>query len=288
MKDKINHCGTIIIVGKPNVGKSTIINKLIKSKISIVSKKPNTTQNNIIGIQNDKGFQAIYTDTPGISYKYTNYINTTKYHYINKICNTAELVLLVLNKTNWTLEDDLVLNTIKKNNTPIIAIINKNDKILKKTILLPYIELLRKKYSFQDILPISGKTGENIDILSKIVKKFLPISKPKFSPNQIINHSLYFHVKEIIREKFIFYLGKELPYSIKIYIENINFLKKKTYIIEAIIIVNNSQHKKIIIGHKGKKIKLCGSIARRELERYFKKSVYLSLFVRKDSRYKLY
>ncbi|XBC37880.1 MAG: GTPase Era [Buchnera aphidicola (Meitanaphis microgallis)] len=277
---KINYCGTIVITGKPNVGKSTIINKLIQSKISIVSKKPNTTQNNIIGIQNYREFQAIYTDTPGISYKCTNFVNKVQHRHISKLCNNAELILLVLDRTNWTPEDDLALNIIKNDATiPIIAIINKNDKILKKTILLPYIEYLRKKYPFQDILPISGKTGENINILSKIVQKLLPISPPKFPPNQIISHSLYFHIEEIIREKFIFYLGDELPHSIKIIVENINFSKKKFYIIKAVIFVKNNQHKKIIIGHQGKKIKLCGTIARKELERYFKHSVYLSLFV---------
>ncbi|XBC43031.1 MAG: GTPase Era [Buchnera aphidicola (Kaburagia rhusicola ensigallis)] len=276
---KINYCGTIIIIGKPNVGKSTIINKLVKSKVSIVSKRPHTTQSNIIGIQNDEGIQAIYTDTPGISRKCTELINKKQHNCIKKLCNSSELILLVLNQTRWTLDDELVLQMIKNSITPTIAVINKNDKILQKISLLPYMEFLRKKYSFQEIIPISGKTGDNIDLLSNIVQKTLPISEPQFSSNQVTNNSLHFQISEIIREKFIFYLGNELSHSIKIIIESIN-LKKRVYIIKGIIIVTNNSHKKIIIGYQGKKIKLCGTIARKELEKYLKSSVYLSLFVK--------
>lgn len=281
---KINYCGTIIIIGKPNVGKSTIINKLVKSKISIISKRPHTTQSNIIGIQNDEDIQAIYTDTPGISRKYTEFINNKQYNHIKKLCNSSELILLILNQTHWTLDDELVLQIIKNSVTPTIAVINKSDTILQKISLLPYMEFLRKKHSFQEIIPISGKTGDNIDLLSNIVKKKLPISTPQFSSNQITNNSLYFHISEIIREKFIFYLGNELSHSIKIIIESMH-LKKRVYIIKGIIIVKNNSHKKIIIGCQGKKIKLCGTIARQELEKYLKNSVYLSLFVKNKKKH---
>ncbi|XBC43537.1 MAG: GTPase Era [Buchnera aphidicola (Meitanaphis flavogallis)] len=281
---KINYCGTIIIIGKPNVGKSTIINKLVKSKVSIVSKRPHTTQSNIIGIQNDRSIQAIYTDTPGISRKYKEFINKKQYSHIKKLCNSSELILLVLNQTHWTLDDELVLQIIKNNITPTIAVINKNDKILHKISLLPHIEFLRKKYSFQEIIPISGKTGDNIDLLSNIVQKILPMSAPRFPFNQITNNSLHFQISEIIREKFIFYLGNELSHSIKIIIESVN-LKKRVYIIKGIIIVKNNSHKKIIIGYQGQKIKLCGTIARQELEKYLQNSVYLSLFVKNTKKY---
>jgi len=279
-----NYCGTIIIVGKPNVGKSTIINKLVKNKISIVSKRPHTTQNNIIGIHHDGLYQSIYIDTPGISYKHTDFVNKKTRSCINKLCNNSELILLILEKTNWTLEDELVLNTIKHNTTPIIAIINKNDKILNKIILLPYMDYLRKKYLFKHILPISAKTGENIDVLYKIVKNILPMSKHQFSSSQITNYSLNFKIEETIREKFIFYLGNELSYSIKTKVENIYFNTKNICVIRAIIIVKNNQHKKIVIGNKGKKIKLCGTIARKTLEKYLKKSVHLILFVAKNDK----
>ncbi|XBC40971.1 MAG: GTPase Era [Buchnera aphidicola (Nurudea yanoniella)] len=281
---KIIYCGKITIVGKPNVGKSTLINTLVKSKISIVSKKPHTTQSNIIGIQNTSIFQAIYTDTPGISYKNLYFKNKKKYHYIKKLCKNSELTLLILDKANWTSEDDLVLNIIKYNVTPVIAIINKNDKISNKKILLPHIDFLKDKHPFKHILPISGKTGENINLLSCIVQKFLPKSEPKFLCDQITNYDLNFKIKEIIREKFIFYLRDELSYSIKIIVKNININKIGMYIIKANVFVKNNQHKKIVIGNNGKIIKLCGTMARKEIEKYLKSSVYLSIFVTKNKK----
>ncbi|XBC39450.1 MAG: GTPase Era [Buchnera aphidicola (Nurudea shiraii)] len=282
---QIIYCGTISIVGKPNVGKSTIINKLVKSKISIVSKRPHTTQKNIIGVQNYDIFQAIYIDTPGISHKALDFMKKRKYYHINKLCNNSEVVLFILDAITWTLEDDLVFNTIKYTTTPIIVIINKNDKISNKKVLLPYIDFLRKKHSFEQILPISGKTGENVDLLSRIVQNMLPKSKPKILNNKITDCSLNFKIEEIIREKFIFYLGNELSYSIQVSLENINVNKKGMHIIKAAIFVKNNQHKKIVIGKHGKKIKLCSTIARQELEKHFKTPVYLSLFVTKNKKY---
>ncbi|XBC44592.1 MAG: GTPase Era [Buchnera aphidicola (Schlechtendalia peitan)] len=278
---KIYHCGTVTIVGKPNVGKSTIINNLVKTKISIVSKRPHTTQGNIIGIQNDGMFQTVYVDTPGISRNSRYFINKKQHCFIKNICKNTHVILLVLNGINWTSEDDLILRNIKNTYIPIIAVINKNDKILKKANLLPYIEFLRKQCLFKEILPISGKTGENICLLSKIVQKLLPISKLQFPPNQITNYNLYFKISEIIREKFIFHLGDEISYSIQVRIENFYVNINEICIIKAIIIVISNQHKKIVIGNKGDKIKLCGTISRKELETYFKRKVHLSLFVKK-------
>ncbi|ANF17026.1 hypothetical protein XW81_01205 [Buchnera aphidicola (Schlechtendalia chinensis)] len=283
------YCGTIVIVGKPNAGKSTIINSLVKTKVSIVSKRPHTTQCDIIGIQNDGLFQAIYIDTPGISYKHFNVNNVIEKCYINKLCNNATLILFVLDGITWTSEDNLILNLVKHNTIPVIAVINKNDKILQKNNLLPYIESLRKKKLFEEIVPISGKTGENIHLLSKLVQALLPISKIRFPTTQKTSYNLYFKVQEIIREKFIFYLGEEVSYSIRIIVESICFKEKKMYVIKALIVVKNNQHKQIIVGKKGTKIKFCGTLARQELEKYFKHKVYLSLFVKKDNKkYQVY
>ncbi|AAO26965.1 GTP-binding protein era-like protein [Buchnera aphidicola str. Bp (Baizongia pistaciae)] len=278
--------GTSVIIGKPNVGKSTIINKLINSKISIVSKKKHTTQSNITGIMNiGLQHQLIYIDTPGISKKYVYKNQNKTFRNTMALMHSIQFIFLILEKTSWTNEDEYILNIVKKYLKPIFAIINKIDKIKSKEHLLPHILTLSKKHMFQEIIPISGKTGENIHILSKVIQNKLKIvPKPTFPFDLKTNLDIKSIVSEIIREKLILYLGDELPYSIQVSTKNIIDRNIKTSYIEAVISVNNTQHKKIIIGCKGKKIKLCGSLARKALEKFFNKSIYLSLKVIKKNK----
>jgi len=275
------YSGTSIIVGKPNVGKSTIINKLIETKISIVSKKPHTTQNNILGIKNlGLKRQLIYIDTPGISYKHVYTHQNKNFRNITALFHDIQFIFFILEQTNWTHEDEYVLSIIKKYQKPIFAIINKIDRIKIKKHLLPYILNLSRKYKFQEIIPISGKTGENIHILSEVIKKKLfPVSQHQFPTQLKTNTSTTNIISEIIREKFILYLGLELPYSIQITIQKIIIREIKKSYIKAIILVANIQHKKIVIGKQGKKIKLCGLLARKEIEKFLHKPIYLSLQV---------
>ena len=270
-----------MIIGKPNVGKSTIINKLVKTKISIVSKKPHTTQDNILGIKNlGSRHQSIYIDTPGISYKHVYNNQNKNFRNIIALFYDIQFIFLVLDKTNWTDEDEYILKIIKKYQKPVFAIINKIDQIKTKQHLLPYILHLSNKHMFQEIIPVSGKTGENIYILSKTIKKELPVVLQHPFPAQLkTNMNIKKIISEIIREKFILYLGLELPYSIKTAVQKIVIRKTNKSYIEAKISVTNIQHKKIVIGQKGQKIKLCGLLARKEIEKFLKQSIYLSLRV---------
>ncbi|WP_343189607.1 GTPase Era [Buchnera aphidicola] len=272
MKKNNYYCGKITIIGKTNVGKSTLLNRLIKKKISIISYKSNTTQKNIKGIFTNKKHQFIYIDTPGCIYK-------KNFFYLKENINISDIIIFVINKNIWKIEDDNILQKIKKTKKPIILVINKIDCIKNKNILLPYINFIKNKFLFYSIIPISSKTGENINILHKIIKKILPKKKHIYTNNIITNYSDKKIIKEIIREKFINILNNELPYSIKI---KLDYFKKKKifYIIKIIILVKNIRHKKIIIGKKGKIIKKCNILARKDLEKFFNKKVHLFMWIK--------
>ncbi|XBC39954.1 MAG: GTPase Era [Buchnera aphidicola (Chaetogeoica yunlongensis)] len=287
MNNQKKYFGKSILIGKSNVGKSTIINKLIKTKISIVSKKPHTTQNNIFGIKNiGITHQLIYVDTPGISTKHIYTIQNKIFKNIIALLYEVNFIFFVLDKTNWTFEDEYILKIIKKYSKPTFVIINKIDKINDKKLLLPYIFNLNKKHVFENIIPVSGKTGENINLLSNIIKNKLSlVSQHKFPINVKTTSNIYKYLSEIIREKFILYLGDELPYSIKVIITKIIDRCNNTLYIKSLILINKGQHKKIIIGKNGQKIKLCGTLARKAIEIFIKKKIYLSLEVTKITKY---
>ncbi|CAL4320565.1 GTPase Era [Buchnera aphidicola] len=267
------YCGYIGIFGKQNVGKSTILNKLIENKVSITSRKPGTTQKNILGIQTKKNYQIIYIDTPGMKLKEKN-------NYMLRINNKLSLILFVVNKNTWSKLDELILNKIQKLFTSTILVINKIDCITQKIKLLPYIEQVRKKHNFMEIIPISAKFRKNIDILSQKIKEYIPKSKHLFPKKCITNVSSEFIITEIIREKIIRLVGKELPYLIKIKINSYKIDQCHKNYIDAFVIVKNNRHKKIIIGKNGEKIKLYGIKARKEIEKKFNKSIYLKLWVK--------
>lgn len=270
MKKNITYCGYIGIVGKTNVGKSTILNKLINKKISITSKKSGTTQKNIIGINTIQKHQCIYIDTPGIEmYKKNpdkNILNKNDY---------IKIIIFVVNKTQWKLSEDNILKTIQKTSIPTILVINKIDHIKNKKQLLPFIDIISKKYHFLDIIPVSAKTGQNIDILSKLIKNNIPKSKYVFSKKKITTSPDNFIISEMIREKFIRFLNQEIPYYIKIKIISCYFDLQNVYHIHVLIITKNIRQRKIIIGKNGNKIKTCHLLSTKDISQYLNKNVQL-------------
>lgn len=279
MKDNKYYSGIITIIGQSNTGKSTILNKLIGEKISITSHTLHTTQKNIIGIHTQENYQTIYIDTPGIQKtkkKYYKYITNKK---IDGIILSANIIIFVIEHIRWNLNDELILYKIKKNNIPIILVINKIDLIKDKKIFLPHIDSLKKKLCFKEIIFISAKTGENIKILSNIIKNYLPLASHTYLKMQKTNCSKNFIISEIIREKIIRNLSQELPYIIKVKIENWIQKKEKT-VIHALVFVEHASQKKIVIGKNGKNIKKFSTLARKEIEIRFNIKIFLYLWIK--------
>lgn len=275
------HCGYVTIVGKPNTGKSTLINKIIEKKISITSNKKNTTQKNIIGIRTKKMYQSIYIDTPGIKIYKKEEIKRLKTNNNLKIIRNSVLIIFVVDRTSWTIDDELVLNTIKKNHIPIITVINKIDKIKNKNTILPHINFLLKKINSIEIVPISAKKIENIVLLKKIVDSYLPKKNHIFPKNYTTTNSLSFSISEIIRQKLIFFLRDELPSIISVKTESIEKKINNILCIKAIIYVQYERQKKIVIGKNAKIIKKVSILSRLNIEKEINKKIHLLIWVKK-------
>ncbi|MFT8229754.1 MAG: GTPase Era [Enterobacterales bacterium] len=272
------YCGFVTIVGRTNVGKSTLLNKLIGHKVSITSRKPNTTRSIITGIHTSLPYQIIYLDTPGIQEK--NFININNLKIIKNIYN-VDIVIFVIETLNWFQEDEFILNNLYYVKCPIIILINKIDKILNKNLLLPHIKYVCNKIkNYYSIIPICAKNGENIKILVKLLYKLLPKSNHYFSGKFINNYDIKFLISEIVREKLIRFLGDELPYILSVEIKKffVNYLGY--YNIYGIILVNRLSQKKIVIGYNGNKIKIIRNKSIKDLENIFKTNVNLNLFVK--------
>ncbi|WP_343190460.1 GTPase Era [Buchnera aphidicola (Mollitrichosiphum nigrofasciatum)] len=272
-KKKKYFCGKILIIGKTNVGKSTLLNRLTNKKISIVSYKKNTTQKNIKSIITNKYYQYIYIDTPGLEYKNNNTIKRKKFYINTKI----DIIIFVIELIYWSNIEKYIFEKIKKKKTHIILVINKIDKIKNKNILLPFLQQFKEK-KITEIIPISSLTGENINILFKTIKSLLPIKKHKYKNNITINDSKKFFISELIREQCIKLLKHELSDTIEI---KINTFKKNlfSYFIDATIFVIHKRHKKIIIGKKGEIIKKCSKLSRKNIEKFLNKKTHLYIWV---------
>jgi len=269
---KQTYCGNIAIIGKVNVGKSTLINQIIEKKISIVSRKKNTTQSNIIGIKTQKYYQSIYIDTPGV-------ISEKKF-FFHKTIKNLTLIIFVVDRLFWTKDDENILNRIKKNSIPIIIVINKIDKIKNKEALLPFINFLKKKNITTEIIPISAKNTKSAIELNKIIQSYLPKNPHIYPKDYITENSHFFTVSEIIRETLILFLRDELPSMLKVKIERFQIRGNKQLYIRAIILVKNIRQKKIIIGTNGEKIKKISIRSRFGIEKEFAQKTHLILWVK--------
>lgn len=271
--------GIISIVGRPNVGKSTLLNKLLGQKISITSRKPQTTRHNITGIYTTEKVQMVFVDTPGIHKKELRAMN----QYMNKSAlqslHDVDVILFVIEGTRWTDEDDNVLAKLKAANSPVILIVNKIDTIKDKSEILPHLSVVSEKYPFQEILPLSAKNGDQVNHLLEVLEKKLPEGTPFFPEDQITDRSSRFLASEIVREKLMRSLGQELPYALTVEIEQ--FKETEGLLdIAAICWVERKGQKSILIGKQGKKLKEIGTQARLDMEKLFGQKVFLQLWVK--------
>lgn len=271
--------GIIAIIGRPNVGKSTLLNALVGQKISITSPKPQTTRWQIWGIKTLGDAQIVYIDTPGMHRDRDQAMN----RYMNRLADAAlhdvDIVVFMIDSDTWHTEDELVLKKLQAANKPVILIINKVDLLDTKQAVLPVIDRMKDCYPFLHIIPVSALQRDNIDMIEKEIVALLPEGPFLFPENQITDKSFDFQCAEIIREKVMRNTQEELPYATTVTIERIKQEEKFTTI-NALIWVERPGQKAIIIGKKGEKLKKIGTDARRDIENLVKQKVFLRLWVK--------
>ena len=274
------YCGYISIIGKPNVGKSSIINSILKKKVSITSRKSQTTRNNILGIKTTNNKQSIFIDTPGLHIKSKKTMNKILNKSAQSIIEDSDIVLFVMQRLSMIEEDLLIISKLKETNPLTICVINKIDQIDNKQKLLPFIENISSKYNFDSIIPISAKTNQNIDDLVTKIEDNLPENEHIYDEKFMINsNDNKFMISELIREKIIRNLGDELPHDTFVEIEEIES-KNKTIHISAVIYVNRKSQKHIVIGSNGDLLKKIGKEARQDIENFLNNKVFLKTWVK--------
>lgn len=281
--------GSVSIVGKPNVGKSTLINTLLNRKVSIVSPRPAITRIRVLGIYNSQEGQIAILDTPGFEDVRNELGRTMQKTIINSV-EEADIVIPVIEYRGWQTEDERIMEMIKKFNKKAILVINKVDLLHHKETLLPLIKESKERYEFVDIVPVSALKNKNINTLRKCIFSHLPEGERLFPEDMVTNLSLQYTIAEIIREKAVNRTYQEVPQSIAVEVEDIKpgDKDKNMTVIKANIIIDRENIKHIIIGKNGSKLKEIGQLARKELELVLGKKVYLELWVKviKDWREK--
>ncbi len=271
--------GYVALVGRPNVGKSTLLNHLIGQKISITSRRPQTTRHRIHGIKTTEAGQAVFVDTPGIHASQKRAMN----RYLNQTAGSAlldvDLIVWIVDRPAWLPEDELVLERIKDSGIPVILAINKVDRIEDKATLLPFLESAQALHPFMAMIPISALKGGNLDVLERQIMKLLPEGEPIFAEDQLTDRSERFLAAEIIREKLLRTLGQEVPHALSVEIEQFKVEGNLTRI-AALIWVERDGQKAIVIGHKGEVLKKVGERSRLDLERLLDGKVFLQLWVK--------
>ena len=275
-----NYCGYISIIGKPNVGKSTILNHILGKKVSITSRKSQTTRNNILGIKTVENKQMIFADTPGMHIKSPKVMNKVLNRSAQSLIDDSDIILFVVQRLTLDEQDMSVLQKLKEAGSQVICVVNKVDQVDDKNKLLPMMARLAKEYSFLDIIPISALNNEGIVELEILIQKYLPENDHIYGEEGIQGaHKDLFMITELIREKIIRMLGDELPHDTFVLVELLEDEESIIKIHSVIYVVRDSQ-KQIVIGKGGGTLKKIGQQARIELEEYFGKKVFLKTWVK--------
>jgi GTP-binding protein Era len=274
-------CGYIAIVGRPNVGKSTLMNTLIGAKVSITSRKAQTTRHRITGIQTYDDAQFIYVDTPGFQTRHANALNKTLNKTVTNTLISSDLILFVIEAGTFGPADQQVLDLLPTE-VPVILVINKSDRVKDKVALMPFAQQVAAKFNFAAIVPVSAKLRFQLDGLEKELKKFLPENEAIFGPDDITDRSEKFMASEIVREKLFRFVGDELPYTSTVLIEKFEQEGDLRRVFAAIL-VERDTHKSMIIGNKGARLKEVSTQARLDMEKLFGGPVYLEIWVKVKS-----
>ena len=271
-------CGYVTIVGKPNVGKSTLMNSFFHQKLAIVSPKPQTTRHRILGILTDENHQIIFLDTPGlIKPKY--HLQEAMFQTAQKSIQDADLLLVMISALKVNDRDEQIIDSLRDVSANKLLLINKIDSV-KKMLLLPIIDRFRKKEMFQEIVPISALRKDGLDLLHSLILKYLPENPPFYPADMLSDEPERFFVAEIVREQIFRYYGDEIPYATAVHIETFKERPGDKDFISAVITVEQNSQKGILIGKKGEALKKVGSLARSKIEQFLERPVYLELEVR--------
>ncbi len=274
-----HRCGMVAVIGRPNVGKSTLINAIMKRKVSIVTAKPQTTRHRILAVHTTADAQIVFVDTPGLHRNAGKAMNRVMNRTAANALADADLVLFVSDATRWTPEDEDVLKRLRSCNAPVIAILNKVDKVQPKEELLETLAAIADRHEFAAIVPISAKKGDNLQQVLALIPDYLPESPPLFPPDMHTDRSVDFHAAEVIREKLTLLLHQELPYGLSVQVERYQS-EERGVTINAIIWVERDSQKGIVVGKNGAVLKKVGRAARLEIAEQLGRPVHLELWVK--------
>jgi GTP-binding protein Era len=274
-------CGYIAIVGRPNVGKSTLMNVLIGAKVSITSRKAQTTRHRITGIQTVEDAQFIYVDTPGFQTRHSNALNKTLNKTVTNTLISADVILYLIEAGTFGPADQQVIDLLPKE-VPVILVINKSDRVKDKAALMPFAQQIAAKHNFTAIVPVSAKLRFQVDALQAEIKRLLPDNAPIFGPDDITDRSEKFLAAEIVREKVFRLVGDELPYTSTVLIEQFEQEGDLRRIFAAVL-VERDTHKSMLIGNKGARLKEISTQSRLDMEKLFGGPVYLEIWIKVKS-----
>ncbi|MDB5909403.1 MAG: GTPase Era [Massilia sp.] len=274
-------CGYIAIVGRPNVGKSTLMNVLIGAKVSITSRKAQTTRHRITGIQTLDDAQFIYVDTPGFQTRHSNALNKTLNKTVTNTLISADVILYLVEAGTFGPADQQVVDLLPKE-VPVILVINKSDRVKDKAALMPFAQQIAARHDFAAVVPVSAKLRFQVDALQSEIKKYLPENAPIFGPDDITDRSEKFLAAEIVREKVFRLVGDELPYTSTVLIEQFEQEGDLRRVFAAVL-VERDTHKSMLIGNKGARLKEISTQARLDMEKLFGGPVYLEIWIKVKS-----
>lgn len=277
----MHRCGSVAIVGRPNVGKSTLLNRLVGQKLSITSDRPQTTRHRIVGIVNQPAVQLLFLDSPGFQMRVGGALNRVLNRTSLQVAEDADLTVLVCDATGWTAEDDAFARKLPRSR-PLVLALNKIDRVADKARLLPRVERLQREFRFEAVVPVSARTGRQIADLLKVCAGLLPEGPPAYGPDELTDRSERFLAAEMIREKLFRQLGDELPYQSTVEIERFEELPKLRRIFASVLVERDAQ-KGIVVGKAGERIRRLSTESRLDLEQLFGCPVYLELFVKVKS-----
>ncbi|MBC7405521.1 MAG: GTPase Era [Cytophaga sp.] len=274
-------CGYIAIVGRPNVGKSTLMNALIGAKVSITSRKAQTTRHRITGIQTKENTQYVYVDTPGFQTRHANPLNRTLNRTVTNTLTASDVILFIIEAGTFGPADQQVIDLLPKN-VPCILVINKSDRVKDKAVMMPFAQKIMALFPFSAVVPVSATLGFQLENLEGEIKKYLPLNSPIFGQDDITDRSEKFLATEIVREKLFRFVGDELPYTSTVLIEKFE-QEGDLRRIFIVILVERDGHKSMVIGNKGARLKDISTQSRQDMEKLFGGPVYLEIWIKVKS-----
>lgn len=279
MSEPPNRCGFVALIGRPNVGKSTLLNRILGQDLVITSHKPQTTRHTILGIKTSAAGQLIFLDTPGIHQRGESALNRYLNRAARSVIHQADALVLVAEALRWTAEDEIALSVLAGVGVPVVAAVNKIDTLSDRGRLLPFLERLGARYPFRELVPLSAARGEQVDILESLLMDMLPVRGNLFPEDQLSDRPERFFAAEFLREQLTRRYDKELPYQLSVEVERFEE-EERRYVIHALVWVERPGQKAIIVGKDGTSLRECARAARLKMREFFGRPVHLEVWVK--------